>query len=447
VSRGLRRARTIPWLSPWVLACAFGAPAAAQDGPSRDELDFQGRSNIVVGSGARALGMAGAFLARADDATAASWNPAGLSYLRFPEVSLVGKGDWFDVSTRAPGPERLDDGTDMRRGQTVDFLALTHPVDLGSVTGAVQFSYQRIISFNDSRDIIRNRTPIRIDQEGGFDVLAFGTGLRVSRKWRFGATLNRWFHGFFQTFERGGAQPTLLRTDFDFAGWNANLGVLYSPFENLNLGFVGKTPFTAGVRQVLERANVANPTGPPQNRFDSAIATYPRIEIEFPGAIGFGASWRPSSPWTLSADYTRTFWSNGRIRNYYTLPFTGTPLENAPNHFYPELPYPILNQPDQTDSEQLRVGVEFVADAGGAVAFPIRAGYFNDRQYFLAEDGSPPRFDGFTAGLGVIIGPILFDAAYTYERGSYLDVDGSGRRIRVKAQQVFLSLIYRHVRR
>ena len=43
------------------------------------------------------MGMGGAFLARADDATAASWNPAGLSYLRLPEVSLVGVRNKFVV--------------------------------------------------------------------------------------------------------------------------------------------------------------------------------------------------------------------------------------------------------------------------------------------------------------------------------------------------------------
>ncbi|MBX7187863.1 MAG: hypothetical protein K1Y01_22160, partial [Vicinamibacteria bacterium] len=43
---------------------------------NQDELaSFYGRMNVVVGSGARAFGMGGAFLARADDATAASWNP------------------------------------------------------------------------------------------------------------------------------------------------------------------------------------------------------------------------------------------------------------------------------------------------------------------------------------------------------------------------------------
>ena len=43
-----------------------------------------------VGSGARAMGMGGAFIAIADDATAASWNPAGLIQLERPELSIVG---------------------------------------------------------------------------------------------------------------------------------------------------------------------------------------------------------------------------------------------------------------------------------------------------------------------------------------------------------------------
>ncbi len=82
------------------LLAALGAArvAAAQTPPptlppglsGQDELDLQGRANLVVGAGARAYGMGGAFLSRADDATAASWNPAGLSYLRRPEVTAAG---------------------------------------------------------------------------------------------------------------------------------------------------------------------------------------------------------------------------------------------------------------------------------------------------------------------------------------------------------------------
>src|SRR5713101_8041536 len=47
-------------------------------------------SPAPVGSGARAQGKAQAFIGVADDATAASHNPAGLVQLERPEVSLVG---------------------------------------------------------------------------------------------------------------------------------------------------------------------------------------------------------------------------------------------------------------------------------------------------------------------------------------------------------------------
>ena len=68
------------------LHLAVALPALAQTAPERDtdRIDITGRQNLTLGSGARAYGMGGAFLARADDATAASWNPAGLSYLRVP---------------------------------------------------------------------------------------------------------------------------------------------------------------------------------------------------------------------------------------------------------------------------------------------------------------------------------------------------------------------------
>src|SRR4029453_14262668 len=65
----------------------------------QDQLTLQTRANVVQGSGARALGLGGAFPARADDATAASGNPAGLSYLRLPEISFVYAGGTIQSRT------------------------------------------------------------------------------------------------------------------------------------------------------------------------------------------------------------------------------------------------------------------------------------------------------------------------------------------------------------
>src|SRR6187401_270623 len=93
---------------------------------TQDQLTLQTRANVVQGSGARALGMGGAFLARADDATAASWNPAGLSYLRLPEVSFVYSGGRLD-SLEVTSASRKED---KRHGQTPDFFAAAYPFEL-----------------------------------------------------------------------------------------------------------------------------------------------------------------------------------------------------------------------------------------------------------------------------------------------------------------------------
>ena len=68
----------------WMLAILIGLsgwPTAAQEAVLAIEFDF---SN----PGARSLAMGGAFVGLADDATAAYANPAGLTALLQPEVSL-----------------------------------------------------------------------------------------------------------------------------------------------------------------------------------------------------------------------------------------------------------------------------------------------------------------------------------------------------------------------
>jgi len=64
------------------------APPVALTTPQLSPLSIFS-APLPTGSGARALGIGGAFTAIADDATAASWNPAGLVQLEKPEASAV----------------------------------------------------------------------------------------------------------------------------------------------------------------------------------------------------------------------------------------------------------------------------------------------------------------------------------------------------------------------
>jgi hypothetical protein len=417
----------------FVLAAAarLACPAAAQN-LGQDELDLQGRSSVVQGSGARAFGMGGAFLARPDDATAASWNPAGLSYLRRPEVSAVRLGSSTLLNREFPPGSTDPTLYDRRTGDGFDFFAATYPLSLSGVSGAVQVSYQRVLPFDSRRNIERPRSRVDVVSSGGFDVLGFGTGLQVSRRWRVGATLNRWLNGYEQTLDRQGAVTTHQTLRFDLAGWNVNLGAIWSPVESLNLGAVIKTPFNAAVRIDRTRADTVE-GGELTNQ-----AVSPNVRLRLPGAVGVGVSWRPRSTLTLSADYTRSFWSGARIYNYFTLPVQGAPLAND------VLAWPALGEA-QSDTQEVRFGVERVLLFERAKV-PVRAGVFSDRQYFLLPDGTAPHSLGWTLGAGVVIGPLLLDAAYVREHLRYSNQQPAAanvRRVIFVSGRAYFSLIFR----
>src|SRR6185295_3668234 len=73
--------------------------------------------NTGIGSGARALAMAGAFTAIADDASAGSWNPAGLAQLERPEVSAVFALEDAEISSNGEGLLHRDAGGAVARSQ------------------------------------------------------------------------------------------------------------------------------------------------------------------------------------------------------------------------------------------------------------------------------------------------------------------------------------------
>jgi long-subunit fatty acid transport protein len=456
----------------------FLAPASRTQAQSpdrdQDRIDITGRQNLTLGSGARAYGMGGAFLARADDATAASWNPAGLSYLRVPEVSLVGVSNSFETQR---GVEFDPNAVDFDRfdGNAIDFAAFTWPVALGEMSGAVQVSYQRAISFDGTRAIhgttLEQTYGEQGSSDGGFDVVAFGTGLRLSRHVRAGFTVNRWLNGYDQRLTRLYETPNrrpqrVYDLDFRPDGWSFNVGAIVSPVESLNLGVVYKTPFTADVRLEKARQDYWVQDGLLQEVTENAYASE-AVRLEFPSSFGFGVSWRPIDTLTLSADFTQTSWSEARIQNYFDLTRTeigGTP---PPPTVYPNFQYPTLKAvPDsddpedparlfgQQDSQQLRVGVEWVL-IWGRVKLPLRAGYFNDRQITPNPTGDVPRFNGYTLGTGLLLGPLLVDVAYVHESGAYTSAPDSGDfdlppdvtlapvRNVLKTDRVFASLIYR----
>jgi len=120
-------------------------------------------SFVGAGFGARAIGMGGAFVAVADDATAVFWNPAGLAQLERPELSMVmatisaldmyGRRDWVPVGAEFQSTEKITDFSLKSESLGVDFLSVAFPKRVGETKTAWALSYSRDGFFKESGTI------------------------------------------------------------------------------------------------------------------------------------------------------------------------------------------------------------------------------------------------------------------------------------------------------
>ena len=107
-----------------------------------------------VGSGARAIGMGGAFIAVADDATAASWNPAGLTQLRKPEISFAYSYFRRREEYRVAGhPEAT--GSSVVSNDDLNYLSIAYPFKLFERNMIVSLNYQLLYEFNKQFSMFR----------------------------------------------------------------------------------------------------------------------------------------------------------------------------------------------------------------------------------------------------------------------------------------------------
>lgn len=101
---------------------------------------------LPVGSGARALGQSGAFTAVADDATAASWNPAGLVQLELPELSAVYRFSVRD-DRHASKSEDLVSGENRYFSSELNYLSAVTPIELGEGRAVVSINFQEVYDY------------------------------------------------------------------------------------------------------------------------------------------------------------------------------------------------------------------------------------------------------------------------------------------------------------
>jgi hypothetical protein len=144
----------------WLMALSCTQPGVvlAQGNPLDLGISLPPSLNFAtspnpVGSGARAAGKGFAFIAVADDATAASWNPGGLTQLQQPEISIVGS-----YVLRLEDQEVTQPGVAID-GQTIDslnlnYLSVVYPFEFLRRNVVVSLNVQRLFDLHGQTDVI-----------------------------------------------------------------------------------------------------------------------------------------------------------------------------------------------------------------------------------------------------------------------------------------------------
>lgn len=369
----------------------------------------------VVGSGARALGMGGAFIATADDATAASWNPSGLVQVERPEVSLVGDFNRH-ISDFSSDIHREIANREQDSYGKANYLSATYPFHAFK-NMVVSLNYQRLYDFDrdvsytydynaSGVDLVQDKTFTR---DGSLGALGLAWAMEMTPCFSFGLTVNLWTDqlGWNNSWRAsyldtgigtlGGATVTLTNqineTYSNFRGINANVGLLWETLPGLTLGAVVKTPFDADARHTYHSLSTSNLA--PDSRYDLTE----HVTIHMPMSYGLGLAYRMSDRLTLACDLYHTLWSDYELEDSQGNRFN--PIDGLP-----------LAQSDVSDTLQVRTGGEYlVLFPEEGVSVPLRAGLFYDPE---PSHGSVRKFYGISLGSGIAIKQCSVDVAYQY---------------------------------
>ena len=399
-----------------LIACA--APGWAQNTNESNAFDFSL-------PGARSRGMGGAFVAMADDATAAYSNPAGLTQLFRPEVSVEGRhwafssvaadsghafgtarGIGIDTVTGIVNREFESDATGL------SFLSLVYPKQRWSgglfFHQLARYDVDRRIQgpFFDCQGGFRGETPSApfcephamadgVDRDApriqtfDLDIRSIGAAVAFQATEDLAVGLALQYFDFAldarnDVFAARGSQK-YEPADYTAPGnievvgtqhgtdnaWAVNLGVMWSPSERWTAG----ASFRQGPKfQFLAQTitGPANPGGPGE-----LFVNEPDNPFHVPDTFAAGVAFRPTNRWRIGFEYDFVKFSQ-LVEDFREVATRAGDPEGQT----------IVDRLRMDDAHQLRVGAEYVRLVFGGRVLALRGGAWYDpsHQPFLEVD-------------------------------------------------------------
>lgn len=382
--------------------------------------------------GARSLGMGGAFLALADDSTAAYTNPAGLSQLLQPEVSAEGRHTSFSVPYLNGGSYSVDpfdrSGLNSANADSsknnLSFLAVTFPHDRWSFA----FYRNEILRYDNTFGDSLDPTTVEVPGLGTDDIFpiagrqsvkivdyGFSTAFRVSDtvsigaglgyyKFDINAVVGRFTDNVFYT-----TPGQLLNTQEQFGSDNDvafNLGALFKLNENWSaaLAFRRGPEFEYDARSTLLASAATDPPTPVDPPFTLDLSN---VRFKVPDVWSMGLNWRPTDAWRINFDVNRVMYSQVSDNIDSLFAFDAATLER-------------LAIPDGTE---YHLGAEYTfAQMDHPVS--LRAGVWRDPRHSFSYRGDPTTDPGFNPPNQ--IGALALAAVYGVSKGAQTHVAFGG---------------------
>ncbi len=424
-----------------------------------DEEIFRTFSLNLNSPGARARGMGGAFIGRADDATATVTNPAGITILVKPEVALeylhtnnqstkttvvqVPVATGYDVTpSPVPIPDPgIDDQPYTAEFQSKDTLNDVNELDFFSVVypfGPVSVAFSRfeLINTNATVNGEISSSPFHYVERNAFtgtvdisDVqYLFSAAFKAGSKFSIGASLIVSDLGFqsdigaIQKNEVDFGDHFSSTIDTNGTEVGANVGILIRPNSKIGIGAVYhyEPEFTLDVTVIN-----ADFTPNPLITSKSGITS---VNFDIPDSVGVGVSIEPTPNFIVDVDVIYIWYSQlESVVTGYSLFTHLLPIFDSAD----QIDFAIDNQTD------FHIGAEYLWTTTSNV-IALRGGYYRQgpNRFFLENAANPdiqaflePIFGNepgsginhYTVGTGLTHGNYSMDLALDFNQKDEVD--------------------------
>ena len=321
------------------------------------------------GNGARAAAMGYAFTGLADDASAISWNSAGLTQLYSMEATIVGRlaTGSYDYTIEGLSPD-----VSTSANFQLNFASFIIPFSVGRFNIVGGIAYRTIYDFNETITMTIPETGFNgeFKDVGSVYAITPTLAIQLANSLSIGVAYN-YNSGKYQYAEDGTLDHY---SDSKFSGSSFDIGVFFRPSPKFSIGANMNLPNT--ITRTYESLD------------------YEDTEIDVPFFWSAGAAFRVTDQFTISFDYHARDWSKS-------------------DAFEEE-----VNQDIDVALNSIHLGLEYLI-VTQSIVIPLRGGFYTKPLHVWDVEDAQVKDNVFTLGVGVMVGSLILDAAFEFEPSSY----------------------------